>query len=84
MSSDQVSLIVSRLLSMDYAERVASACIGVERADLVLSGCAIFDAIRKVFPSDRVRVADRGLREGILMQLMVEDGVWHDQALGAA
>ena len=84
MSSDQVSVIVSRLLSMDYAERVASACIGVERADLVLSGCAIFDAIRKVFPSDRVRVADRGLREGILMQLMVEDGVWHDQALGAA
>ena len=84
MSSDQVSVIVSRLLSMDYAERVASACIGVERADLVLSGCAILDAIRKVFPSDRVRVADRGLREGILMQLMVEDGVWHDQALGAA
>ena len=84
MSSDQVSVIVSRLLSMDYAERVASACIGVERADLVLSGCAIFDAIRRVFPSDRVRVADRGLREGILMQLMVEDGVWHDQALGAA
>jgi exopolyphosphatase / guanosine-5'-triphosphate,3'-diphosphate pyrophosphatase len=76
MSSIDVDGIVDRLLGMTYEERVASACIGTERADLVLSGCAIFDAIRAEFPSDRVRVADRGLREGILMQLMVEDGVW--------
>ena len=84
MSSDQVSTIVSRLLAMSYPERVQSACIGTERADLVLAGCAILDGIRNVFPSDRVRVADRGLREGILMQLMVEDGVWPDPLAGAA
>mgnify|MGYP006285503939 CR=1 FL=1 len=84
MSAGEVNDIVNRLLSMSYTERVASACIGVERADLVLSGCAIFDAIRNVFPSDRVRVADRGLREGILMQLMTEDGVWPEQSLGVA
>ena len=68
----------------DDGEVVGRAGGGAERADLVLSGCAIFDAIRHIFPSDRVRVADRGLREGILMQLMVEDGVWHDRGLGAA
>lgn len=76
MSDEEIGGIVNRLLNMNYHERAANACIGHERADLVLAGCAILDAIRLVFPSDRVRVADRGLREGILMQLMAEDGVW--------
>ncbi len=76
MSDMDIHIIVNRLLDMNYDERVANACIGHERADLVLAGCAILDAIRLVFPSERVRVADRGLREGILMQLMAEDGVW--------
>jgi exopolyphosphatase/guanosine-5'-triphosphate,3'-diphosphate pyrophosphatase len=51
-------------------------CIGRDRADLVLAGCAILEAIRRAFPADRLRIADRGLREGILMNLMREDGVW--------
>jgi exopolyphosphatase/guanosine-5'-triphosphate,3'-diphosphate pyrophosphatase len=51
-------------------------CIGRERADLVLAGCAILDAILKLWPAERLRVADRGLREGSLMRLMMEDGVW--------
>ena len=84
MKSDEISVIVERLLHMTYQEREASACIGTERADLVLSGCAILDAIRQVFPSDRVRVADRGLREGILMQLMMDDGVWPQTLIGRA
>ncbi len=66
---------VARLRSMSYAERAANACIGQERADLVLAGCAILEAIRSRFPADRLRIADRGLREGILSQLMREDGV---------
>ena len=84
MKSDEISVIVDRLLHMTYQEREASACIGTERADLVLSGCAILDAIRQVFPSDRVRVADRGLREGILMQMMMDDGVWPQSLAGRA
>ena len=83
MSDREIGGIIERLLGMSYQEREASACIGAERADLVLSGCAILDAIRNVFPSDRVRVADRGLREGILMQLMAEDGVWPHARAGA-
>ncbi|MGH6821383.1 MAG: Ppx/GppA family phosphatase, partial [Methylocella sp.] len=43
------------------------------RADLVLAGCAILEAIRRAFPADRVRIADRGLREGMLIQLMRAD-----------
>ena len=64
------------LLDMSYEDRVANPCIGAERADLVLAGCAIFEAIRRAFPCQRLRVADRGLREGMLVQMMREDGVW--------
>jgi exopolyphosphatase/guanosine-5'-triphosphate,3'-diphosphate pyrophosphatase len=72
----EVSGVLDRLLAMSYDERVANPCIGVERADLVLAGCAILEAIRRAFPCERLRVADRGLREGMLVQLMREDGVW--------
>ena len=70
-----VDAAVARLRSMSYAERAANACIGHERADLVLAGCAILQAIQTQFPADRLRIADRGLREGILSQLMREDRV---------
>ena len=76
MSDGEVTRVVERLLAMSYEERVANACIGAERADLVLAGCAILEAIRRAFPCARLRVADRGLREGMLVQMMREDGVW--------
>ena len=76
MNADQVTQVIERLLAMSYEDRVANACIGAERADLVLAGCAILDAIRRAFPCRRLRVADRGLREGMLVQMMREDGVW--------
>ncbi|WP_229729227.1 Ppx/GppA phosphatase family protein [Agaricicola taiwanensis] len=68
--------VVSDLQRMSYEERIASPCIGKERADLVLAGCAILEAIRRAFPCARLRVADRGLREGILLELMRADGAW--------
>ncbi len=76
MSAAEINGVVDRLLAMSYQDRVASPCIGAERADLVLAGCAILEAIRRAFPCPRLRVADRGLREGILVQMMREDGVW--------
>jgi exopolyphosphatase/guanosine-5'-triphosphate,3'-diphosphate pyrophosphatase len=76
MSDAQVSGVVERLLAMSYEDRVANPCIGAERADLVLAGCAILEAIRRAFPCERLRVADRGLREGMLVQMMRDDGVW--------
>ena len=76
MTSEQVDAMMERLLSWDFQARVANPCIGADRADLVLAGCAILQAIREVWPSERLRVADRGLREGILTELMAEDGVW--------
>ena len=58
--------MVERLLGWSFEERVGNACIGADRADLVLAGCAILEAIRGIWPAERLRVADRGLREGIL------------------
>ncbi|MGH6952562.1 MAG: Ppx/GppA phosphatase family protein [Alphaproteobacteria bacterium] len=62
--------VVARLLAMSHAERAAHPCIGPERADLVVPGAAIFAAIAESWPVGRLRVADRGLREGILLGLM--------------
>ncbi|WP_208436307.1 Ppx/GppA phosphatase family protein [Bartonella phoceensis] len=76
MNDADITLITERLLSWDIKKRVNSPCIGRERADLILAGCAILDVIREVWPSQRLRVADRGLREGILIELMLRDGVW--------
>jgi len=76
LSGERVAAIVTDLVAMDYEARVANPCIGRERADLVLAGCAILEAIRRRWPCERLRVADRGLREGVLVEMMAEDGVW--------
>src|SRR5580698_3914061 len=76
LSNEEVSSVVAELMAMSFDERAANPCIGAERADLVLAGCAILDAIRRAFPCPRLRVADRGLREGMLVEMMRADGVW--------
>ncbi len=67
--------VTDTLIQSSHAQRVAEPCIGHERADLVLAGCAILEALIRVWPCQRLRVADRGLREGILTTLMSEDAV---------
>jgi exopolyphosphatase/guanosine-5'-triphosphate,3'-diphosphate pyrophosphatase len=73
MRRGEVDDTMRALLGMPFDRRVAHPCIGKDRADLVLPGCAIFEAIRREWPTERVRVADRGLREGILISLMDAD-----------
>ncbi len=82
LSVSEINAVIERLLAMSYKERMASPCIGAERADLVLAGCAILEAIRRAFPCQRLRVADRGLREGMLVQMMREDGAWGGDTWG--
>ena len=62
--------VSKRIVEMDVAGRLAHPCIGKSRADLVVAGCAILDAILDAWPVDQVRIADRGVREGILLGLM--------------
>jgi exopolyphosphatase/guanosine-5'-triphosphate,3'-diphosphate pyrophosphatase len=72
----QARAVTKHLLASSHAQRVAQPCIGKERADLVLAGCAILEAVLRTWPCTRLRVADRGLREGILTTLMDEDGLY--------
>ncbi len=75
MDVQDLQKISDMLVRMPHHERVAQPCIGADRADLVLAGCAILEALLRIWPSQRIRVADRGLREGILATLMAEDNV---------
>jgi exopolyphosphatase/guanosine-5'-triphosphate,3'-diphosphate pyrophosphatase len=70
LTFDQIARVSQHLACLDIAGRAASPCVGRERADLVLSGCAILDAICETWPIGQLRVADRGIREGILFDLM--------------
>ncbi len=76
MRSDDIDTVLRQLIAMDYDQRASSPCIGQERADLVMAGCAILEAIRRTWPCQTLRVADRGLREGALTQLMSADNAW--------
>jgi len=73
LSGEEVSAVNQRLLDMPFEARKDCPCVGADRADLVLAGCAILEAVRLQWPCKRVRVADRGLREGILTTLMRQD-----------
>lgn len=70
MTRGDCEAATARLKALGPAGRAAEACIGPDRADLVLAGAAILEAVQRAWPCERVRVADRGLREGLLLQAM--------------
>ncbi len=67
---DTIRSISRGLADMTYEQRCRYSCIGADRADLVVAGCAILEAICDLWPVGRLRVADRGVREGILDGLL--------------
>ena len=73
MDFEGIASLSATLAAMDCETRAANNCIGRARADLVVMGCAILDAICRRWPVGRVRVADRGIREGLLIGLMAAD-----------
>ncbi|MBU6408552.1 MAG: Ppx/GppA family phosphatase, partial [Alphaproteobacteria bacterium] len=60
---------INRLKAMPASQRAANPCIGRDRADLVVPGSAILEAVTRLYPARRIRVADRGLREGLLWRM---------------
>ncbi len=68
--SESMRGVSQRLAHMSLAERSQVPCIGSERADLVVAGCAILETILDLWPAERLGIADRGIREGILRRLM--------------
>lgn len=70
---EHIAAVTARLARMNAAERARHPCIGHERADLVLAGCAILEAMCRLWPLSSLRVADRGVREGLLLAMMAEN-----------
>jgi len=73
MTRAECEAAADRLKALGPAGRAAEQCIGPDRADLVLAGAAILEAVQRAWPCERVRVADRGLREGLLLQAIRAD-----------
>ncbi len=66
---ETVFSICGNLVNASFDERAAYACVGRSRAELVVAGCGVLEAICRTWPAGRLRVADRGVREGILLGL---------------
>jgi exopolyphosphatase/guanosine-5'-triphosphate,3'-diphosphate pyrophosphatase len=83
LAETEVRSVTGQLLDMNFEARSRQPCIGPDRADLVLGGCAILEAMLRLWPCTRLRVADRGLREGILANLMADDTADRQKFAGA-
>lgn len=78
MTSDQIDLVIRDYLSLGPEGRRTDPRIGRDRHTLIMSGAAILQALMRIWPTDRLSVADRGLREGLLYAQMSADGVLED------
>ena len=78
MTSDQIDQVIRSYLKLGPEGRRADPRIGRDRHALIMSGAAILQALLRVWPTDRLSVADRGLREGLLYAQMSADGVLDD------
>lgn len=76
VANNELSALCRSIGLRSVADRARIACVGPDRAELIVAGCAILEAILTRWPGGQVRVADRGIREGILRTLMTRDGVW--------
>ncbi|MBI5164992.1 MAG: Ppx/GppA family phosphatase [Magnetospirillum sp.] len=70
-----IAAVTRKLSAMSALERAQHPCIGPDRADLVIAGCAIIEAMCRLWPLGSLRVADRGVREGVLLSLMKADAL---------
>jgi exopolyphosphatase/guanosine-5'-triphosphate,3'-diphosphate pyrophosphatase len=78
MTSDQIDRVINSYLDLGPQGRKADPRIGHDRQALIMSGSAILQALLRSWPTDRLSVADRGLREGLLYAQMSADGVLED------
>ena len=78
MTSDQIDLVIREYLQLGPEGRRTDPRIGRDRHALIMSGAAILQALMRIWPTDRLSVADRGLREGLLYAQMSADGVLED------
>ncbi len=73
LSFEDINKTISMIDNMSVENRMKHPCIGAKRGDLMMSGCAILEAVTRRWSAGKLVVADRGIREGILISLMSED-----------
>jgi exopolyphosphatase/guanosine-5'-triphosphate,3'-diphosphate pyrophosphatase len=73
LSRDAAAAALASLRALGRAGLLSHPCVGPERVDFVLPGCAVFAAITQVWPAPQIIVADRGLREGMLLRMIRGD-----------
>ena len=78
MTSEQIDSVIQNYLGLGAEGRRRDPRIGRDRQALILSGVAILQTLMRIWPTDRLSVADRGLREGLLYSQMSADGVLED------
>ena len=76
LTSRDVDNVINRFLALGPVGRKSEPGIGKDRSELIMSGSAIIQTLLRIWPTERMRVADRGLREGILYSLMIDDNVF--------
>ena len=81
MSSTQIDAVIRTYLTLGPEGRRNDPRIGRDRHTLIMSGAAILQALMRVWPTDKMSVADRGLREGLLYAQMAADGVFTEDGL---
>ncbi len=74
LTGDEIDVVIQRYLAVGHEGRLADPSLGRDRAALIMSGSAILQTLLRLWPTERIRVADRGLREGILYAMMHADG----------
>lgn len=84
IKSQDIKYVSETIAKMDHEKRASQSCIGADRAHLVVAGCAILDGILELTNAHRLRVADRGIREGILRTLMRRDPLYRAKPRKAA
>ena len=70
MSGTEIEKVISRIKNMGYEGRCRHSCIGKQKADLTIAGCTIIDALCSFWPISEITIADRGIREGILLDMI--------------
>lgn len=73
IETEQLRDAINSILNMRASERFHHPCIGSDRSDYIISGCAIFEALCRLCPVEHITIADRGVREGIIFSLVAEE-----------
>lgn len=70
LSVQDIAKTITKIKRMGDDGRKKHACIGMQKADLTMAGCAIIEGLLSFWPITEITIADRGIREGILLDMM--------------